>query len=139
MATSKRSGTFGPKKKALYLQKLREGLRRTAAAKAVGITTKTIREHAKADPEFAAQIEQAEIDAVDEIEDVLYEKALGGHFQSIIFVLMNRRPEKWQDKRNTQPPADTSPQQTSALKEILERLEAQKEAANGRPLGGPST
>lgn len=100
--TARRRGKFGVRKRTKYLENLREGMRRGAAAQDVGISRETARLAYNAEPEFAAAVEQAEMDANEEIEDALREAALSGNVTAAQVWLYNRVPDRWMDKRNVQ-------------------------------------
>jgi len=87
-------------KRAEYLDQLREGKRRGAAAEAVGVDRETVRLTYNSDPEFATAVEQAEIDACDIVEDALLEAAKSGNVVACQVWLYNRAPNRWKDQRN---------------------------------------
>lgn len=93
---------FGEQKRSEYLQLLREGQRRGAAAKAVGVTRPTVAAARKDNPDFAAAESQAEMDANELVEDALFQAALSGNVTACQVWLYNRCPERWQDRRNVQ-------------------------------------
>ncbi len=114
---------FGTKRKLLFLEQLRRGLRRGAAARAVGVSRETVRFHQKHDPAFAAAVEDAEMEACEEIEDKLFELALASNFRAIQMILCNRRPDRW--RWPVRPAAATAEDanQEGTLAVILARLE----------------
>lgn len=91
---------FDAKKKAEYLEKLRAGVRRGKAAEAVGLTRQLISVTVRRDPKFAADVDQAELDACELVEDALFREALKGNVTAIQVYLYNRWPERWKDQRN---------------------------------------
>lgn len=93
-------GKFGDKKRSEYLALLREGYRRGAAARAVGVSPETVRNAYNGDPEFAKAVELAEIDACDIVEDALLEAAKSGNVTACQVWLYNRSPDRWKDQRN---------------------------------------
>jgi hypothetical protein len=93
---------FNSKRKAEYLQQLREGLRRGAAAEAVGISRETARLHYNSDETFAEQVRLAEADSHEVVEDALFQAASSGNVTAMIFYLCNRMPEKWQNVQKVQ-------------------------------------
>lgn len=93
---------FNDIKKEEYLQKLREGLGRTAAAAAVGISRPTIAEYRKKDKNFIEAEILAEQAAIGEIEDSLFVAAKSGNLTAIIFYLCNRAKERWQNVNKVQ-------------------------------------
>ena len=90
---------FTDEKRQDYLDMLREGKNRNAAASSVGISRVTVRDHIIDDPEFAEACKVAESDGIAEVEDVLRETALSGNTTALIFYLQNRAPDRWQDRR----------------------------------------
>jgi len=52
-----------------------------------------------ADPKFAAEVERAEMEANETVENALYEAALSGNVVACQVWLYNRTPERWKDKR----------------------------------------
>jgi hypothetical protein len=83
-----------------YLDLLREGRRRGQAAREVGVHRSTIADHRKLDEAFAAEERLAEMDAVEQVEESLFQAALAGNVTAIQVFLYNRAPERWADKRN---------------------------------------
>lgn len=86
---------FNKSTRSQYLQNLRSGMRRGAAAKAVGITRETVYHHRKKHPEFAEEERQAEIEACELVEDKLYSMAIKGNIRAIEMWLSKRSPERW--------------------------------------------
>jgi hypothetical protein len=94
-----RVAKFGPKKREVYFQALREGARRTAAAKAAGISSEWVRRTRKDDPHFAEQESEAELDANERVEDAMFKSALEGNVTAMQVWLYNRMPDRWADRR----------------------------------------
>lgn len=90
----------GLSKKAAYLEALAKGMRRGAAAKSVGVSRESIRLAYHEDPSFLAEIEQAELDACEPVEDALYAQCLKGNVVAIQVWLYNRSSSNWKDQRN---------------------------------------
>jgi len=88
---------FTESKKRAFLEALRSGARRGAAAESVGVTRQCVAYHAKDDPDFDAAIIQAEADACELVEDALFQKAKKGDVASMIFYLCNRAKERWRN------------------------------------------
>ena len=78
---------------------LREGHSVRKAAAAVGIADNTVYTTARRDPKFRERIEEARDAATDLVEHALLEKAITGNVTAIIFWLLNRRPDRWRDRR----------------------------------------
>ncbi len=81
-----------------YLDLLRQGVRRGAAAEQVGVTRQTVFIYKQKHPEFAEEERQAEIDACEIIEDALFQAAQAGNVRAIETWLFNRCPERWERK-----------------------------------------
>ena len=80
---------FGPVKQAAYLENLRSGQGRMMAARNIGIDPSTVDRHAKAYPDYAVQMELAEIASVEKVENALYMAAESGNVTACIFLLCN--------------------------------------------------
>lgn len=89
-----------------YLALLREGSRKHAAARIVGVDPVTVWRHTERDLDFAEQVKAAEREGDEAVEDALRKAALGlggsGKVDTTaaIFWLTNRAPDRWQDRRN---------------------------------------
>ena len=84
---------------------LRRGGSLAEAAKAAGVGRDTLWEWRKKDADFAARAEEAMGLGVEELEDTLTvcaQKTLTNpaYQKSLIFLLTNRRPDKWKLHRN---------------------------------------
>jgi len=90
---------FTEERKKAYLELLRGGGRRHASARAIGISPWTAVNHMNNDPEFRAAVEQAEMEANENVENALYEAALAGNVTAIQVWLYNRAAGLWSDKR----------------------------------------
>ncbi len=108
-----------------FLGALRQGLRRGAAARAAGVSRMYVWRHLQEHPEFQEEIDRAEADACDMVEEALL-RAINEKLNvpGMIFWLTNRAPDRWKDRRGVPP---TGPQaadpQAEALAAILKRLE----------------
>jgi predicted DNA-binding protein (UPF0251 family) len=86
--------------RALYLEKLKEGLTRTEAAEAIGIDRTTIWRYRMAHPTFDKLVSQAERGAVELVEDALFQAATKGqNVKAMEIFLYNRAGDRWTDKR----------------------------------------
>jgi len=102
-------------------------MRRGASARAAATTPQTINAYIKEHPEFAQEVEQAEMDACDVVEDALRTKALEGNVTAILVWLYNRSGGRWTDRRNHAPSQSELKDGTdSILKAIEERLKNEK-------------
>jgi hypothetical protein len=123
---------FTDKRRSVYLAAVRTGAWRTAAAQAAGIHFSTVRRHMLADPDFAAEVEDAELDANTAVENALYTRALEGHVTACLAWLYSRMPDRWRDMRQSVsatpdpvPPArDLTPQQRERLLQVVEGIRA---------------
>lgn len=91
---------FGSNKKRAFLEALRGGARRGAAAESIGVSRETIRLHMHKDDGFRDAIDQAEMDANECVENALFNAAVGGNVTGCQVWLYNRMPERWKDRRN---------------------------------------
>lgn len=90
---------FDGTKRDAFLQLLREGTRRGAAAQAVGIHRSTVNDYVNKHPAFGEDISAAEMEANDLVVDALYQAALAGNVVAIQVWLYNRCPDEWADRR----------------------------------------
>lgn len=97
-----KSYKFTDNKKKEYLELLRHGGRRYASAKAVGVTPQTVNAHVKDNPEFAKAVDEAEMEANEQVEDALFMTATSGNVTAMQVWLYNRAPERWADKRQSE-------------------------------------
>lgn len=91
---------FTDERKRAYLDLLRAGGRRHASARSIGISPWTVVNRMNADPKFAAEVERAEMEANEQVENALYEAALSGNVVAIQVWLYNRMRERWADRRS---------------------------------------
>lgn len=109
-------------KKEAYLEAIGNGLGKHDAARSIGVTRQAVWEHAKKDPAFAEAIAEAEMDACEAVEDVLYQTALKGNVKAIMYWLCNRCPERWQWR--PKPSAEQTGNLEDIVAEINRRIEA---------------
>ncbi len=112
-----------------YLSLIRQGHGRQSAARAVGLAPSTLWRYALAHPEFARAIDEAEIEAAEAIQPVLYQKAREGQAWAVNKVLDNRLPHLWQDRRRPATEIHVKPAESldELRAELLNRLEQLKE------------
>ena len=82
-----------------FLDTLRATFNVTKASAAVGRHRSSLYKLRQADKEFAAAWNEVIEECLDELEEVVYQRALEGK-QALypIFVLKHRRPERWGDR-----------------------------------------
>lgn len=118
------------KQRKKLLKKLAEGCSRRQACKGAGFSSATLYRAMRDDPELKKEIEEAEEESIDEVESVLWETATSGNVTAIIYLLQNRRPDKWQDRRNQfTPPTESKPDQEAAVRDAFNQLSAEARAA----------
>jgi hypothetical protein len=100
-------------------------------ASQAGVCYDTVASYCKANPEFVAEIDRAEVEACDPVEDALRQKALSGNLGAIIFWLMNRSGGRWVDKRHPPVIAQTVVEKEQTPQEIIADLE--KMLASAKP------
>lgn len=92
-------GKFGKNKKRAYLKLLSEGISKSAAATAVGVSGELVRLYRKRFKSWAAEEEKAQMAANDIIEDALFVTAKNGNVTAQQVWLYNRSPDRWADMR----------------------------------------
>lgn len=91
---------FTTEVRGLYLTKLREGKRRGAAAREVGLDPSSVRAYAARHEDFRQERRVAEAEADELVEDAMFVAATKDRNQRAIETwLFNRKPDKWRDKR----------------------------------------
>lgn len=98
--TKKPREKFDANRREIFLNFLRKGIRRTQACKKTGICRATFNKYMNTYPKFAEEVNQAEVDANELIEQSLFNSALKGNVTAQQVWLYNRDPERWQDRRN---------------------------------------
>jgi len=131
---------------------LRRGGSLAEAAKAAGVGRDTLWEWRKKDADFAARAEEAMGLGVEELEDTLTvcaQKTLTNpaYQKSLIFLLTNRRPDKWKHFRNVTQPSEfkvrfpETPEgqnrTRAAQKFLIERATALLPPKGDKPDGSP--
>lgn len=76
-----------------------KGVRRYTALKACGLDYHAYRIRRERDPEFRKREAAAESASLEGVEDALWAAATKGNMMAIMFLLQNRDPERWQDRR----------------------------------------
>lgn len=62
-----------------YLQCIRDGMRRGAAADLIQLPRIAVREYIESHPEYQLLVEDAEADATEHVEEALYQAAISGN------------------------------------------------------------
>jgi len=87
-------------KKALFIEAyIRSRCCVSEACKVVGIARQTFYKWLDKSPDFKRQVEQADEELIDRVEQVLYQKVDEMDTTAVIFFLKNRRPERWNEHR----------------------------------------
>lgn len=71
----------------------------TTACRRVGVNLRTLERHVEQDPDFREQLELAQMEAIDEIENALFLTAKSGNVSAQTAYLYNRAPDRWSDRR----------------------------------------
>lgn len=71
---------------------------RTRAAEMAGIDRKTHYDWLQDDPEYPARFAKAMEQAGDALEDVAFDRAMGGDTTLVIFLLKGAKPEKYRER-----------------------------------------
>lgn len=87
--------------KAEYLRLIQAGYLRFDAAKRLGVTNTDVKRHFKADPEFQEALIEAELEATEPVENVLYKAALLGEPWAVKEWLTKRDKQRWADPDKT--------------------------------------
>lgn len=93
---------FDAIKRSAYFDLLEHGVGRCAAAAGVGVTRPTVALYRNRNPEFAESESGCEMNAISDVEDALYRKAMNGHPTALIFFLKNRAPDRWKDMKTVE-------------------------------------
>ena len=113
--------------KQTYVNLIRQGYRRVKSAELVGVSYDSVVREFSRDGEFAAAVREAEDARVDEVEEALYQTAIGGHFAAQQFILFNRRADQWTDPR-------TMREREQLQREAAEQSEFEDEGPSQREL-----
>lgn len=89
---------FDSNKKRVWLDAYGKTYNISASCAAVRISRQTFYEAIDKDPKFKERYKQVEEKLVDAVESKLYSEAIqGGALGALIFILCNRRPDRWQN------------------------------------------
>lgn len=134
-STRGRTIRFGAAKREQYLQLLREGSRRHAAARAVNVDPSTVARYARENPDFARGIDEAEMEANQIVEDALFQAAASGNVIACQVWLYNREPDRWMDMRRIGVQAQVSGEIEHRVSVDTDHLDAEIERSLDRLLG----
>ena len=75
-----------------------EGLRKEGIARRLGMSLRTFRDRCNEYQELRDAVEAGSGEAIGNVENALYQKAIRGDNVSMIFFLKNHAPENWKDR-----------------------------------------
>ena len=130
---------FGVAKRERYLQLLREGSRRQAAARAVAVDPSTVARYAREHADFARAIDEAEMEANEIVEDALFQAAASGNVIAMQVWLYNREPDRWMDMRRIGLQAQVNGEVEHRVTVDTEHLDGEIERALERLMGEART
>jgi hypothetical protein len=93
------SKAFRGDKRQTYLAHIRNGMGRKQAARATGVSIRTVQRFVNQNPDWEEDRDEAEAEAVEQVESALFDSATNGNVSAAIFFLTNRSPDRWVDKR----------------------------------------
>jgi hypothetical protein len=93
------SRAFRYDKRETYLEALRQGMGRKQAARSIGVGIRTVQRYANQHPRWVEDRDEAEAEAIEQVENALFNTAINGNVSASIFFLTNRHPDRWTDKR----------------------------------------
>lgn len=97
--TKVRRTTRTDRARATFLTALRETCNVAGAARTAGIGRSSAYEWRRDDPAFAAAWDEAEAEAIDNLEGVVYRRAMEGHSDRLAEILLKgHRPERYADR-----------------------------------------
>lgn len=108
-----------------YLGLLREGVSKSRAASAIGMSNLGIRDAMLADRRFAEDVSQIIAERTDDVEEALYQTAMKGNVEAQKFWLTNQREDEWANRSRVEHtgrdggPIAIATQATLALRQVL--------------------
>lgn len=69
---------FGTQNREIFLEHIRNGMMRGAAAEALGLSRRKVREWINTHPAFEAAVLDAEVDAMEHVKEAVYQAAVNG-------------------------------------------------------------
>lgn len=126
---------FDNDRRAKYLALRRRGVPHGRASEGCGVTRQCVFNHITNDENFARAVKDAEESATDEVESVLWKRAVGGDFRAIDKWLSAKRPEVFQQVARHefrgligQPSSEEAQAQLAEYQEVLKELAAANES-----------
>tara|TARA_Y100001951_G_C11269431_1_gene257737 strand:+ start:582 stop:1070 length:489 start_codon:yes stop_codon:yes gene_type:complete len=131
------SKAFRGDKRQAYLAHLRNGMGRKQAARASGVSIRTVQRFVNQNAEWEEDRDEAEAEAVEAVESALFDSATGGNVSAAIFFLTNRSPDRWVDKRrpNINIAAQAAAISGGEHQGVIDRMTARAEAILGEGTG----
>lgn len=133
----KRRSSRTDRARATFLETLRATCNVSEGARQAGVGRRTVYDWRDADPEFAAAWDEAEAEAVDNLEGVVYRRAMEGESDRLAEILLKaHRPEKYVDRvRSEVTGRDGGPVEYRNLsdEEVAARIKAHEEARARQP------
>lgn len=122
---------FTEEKRTRYLELLRQGARRMAAARAVGMNGGYVKEYKDRFPDFKQACDEAEMEADEQVERALYETAIEERdVKAQQTWLYNRLPERWMDRQQLTAKIEADIKH-DAHDSLREKLDGLREALTG--------
>ena len=85
---------FSEQQQERFLDELRNGVRRGMAADTVELPRPFVREYIRTHDDFAAKIDDAELDALENVEEAVYQAAISGNVQAAKMWLDYKNPRR---------------------------------------------
>lgn len=117
-----------------YLGLLQEGVTRSRAASAIGMTNVGIKSAMREDRRFAEDVAQVLATMTDDVEMALFQTAMHGSVEAQKFWLTNRAEDEWANKARVEHtgrdggPIAIATQATAALRSVLLSLDTRERA-----------
>lgn len=110
-----------------YLEHIRlgEGLHR--AARKIGVDPRLVRQARKVNPEFDEMVKEAETEAAEPVESVLYSAALAGEPWAVQLWLKQRSSARWSPPATTVKVEHNLAPSLESIMELAKTLEARRE------------
>lgn len=86
---------FDAEAKDAYCELVREGFLRFEAARRLGFKLATVKKHYEADPDFKEALDEAQLEATEPVEKVLYDAALNKEPWAVSKWLAKRDKDRW--------------------------------------------